>query len=598
MTMRWVARRAEPAAEEALRQHGEWSPLLARLLAARGICSPDDARRYLNPSSADLNDPLLLPDAGVAVDRIRSAVTRGERVMLFGDYDVDGISAVSIYRELCRRLGLEAIVRIPRRLSEGYGLSCTAVREAEAAGVSLLITADCGTTAFDEIALARQAGIDVIVTDHHQVPRDLPAAVATINPWRSDSRYPFRGLCSSGLAWKVAAAVAMEPWGREARSSLAAWTDLAALGTIADVMPLRGENRYLSVTGLTLLTQGQRTGVRALKKVAGIDGKAVGVGTVGFVLGPRLNAAGRLGDAAMGVELLTTTDEAEAARLAQQHQRDNEARRAIEEGVLREALVQAGRLDPRSATALVVADRGWHPGVIGIVAARLVERFYRPAIVVAVDPVTGVGKGSGRTIQGIDLYQALADCAGHLMQFGGHRMAAGLTVRADRVDGFRAAFSEAVARQATPEIFEPTLSIDAEVGLGDCSWGLLEEINRMAPFGPGNPEPVLVVRGASLVDARQVGNGHLRLTLRDAPTAVAGSSRPVTVSAIAFGQGHRAQDAMAISGKLDVAFSLREDHWQSARGGDRRLQLQVKDFHPAVRPADSASVPVTGAAPA
>ena len=600
--MRWVVRRAEPAAEEALRQHGEWSPLLARLLAAREIRSSDDARRYLNPSSADLIDPLLLPDAGVAVDRIRAATAKGERVMLFGDYDVDGISAVSIYRELFRRLGLEAIVRIPRRLSEGYGLSRAAVQEAKAAGVSLLITADCGTTAIDEIALARKESIDVIVTDHHQVPRELPAAVATINPWRSDSRYPFRGLCSSGLAWKVAAAVAMEPWGREARSALMSWIDLAALGTIADIMPLRGENRYLAVTGLTLLTQGQRTGVRALKKVAGVDGKPVGVGTVGFVLGPRLNAAGRLGDAAMGVDLLTTTDETEAARLALQHHKDNEARRAIEEGVLREALVQAGRLDPRSAPALVVADRGWHPGVIGIVAARLVERFYRPAIVVAVDPVTGVGKGSGRTIQGIDLYQALADCAGHLMQFGGHRMAAGLTVRAERVDEFRTAFSEAVARQATPETFEPTLSIDVEVGLGDCSWSLLEEINRMAPFGPGNPEPVLVVRGASLVDARQVGNGHLRLTFRDAPAALNGSSAPVTVSAIAFGQGHRAQDAMAFSGKLDVAFTLREDRWQSAggsaAGGERRLQLQVKDFHPAVRPADSPAVHVSGATPA
>jgi len=595
--MRWVVRQAEPGAVEALRQDGAWSPLLARLLAARDIRSSDDARRYLDPSPADLIDPLLLPDVGVAVDRIRTAVTRGERLMLFGDYDVDGISAVSIYRELCRCLGLDAVVRIPRRLSEGYGLSRAAVLEAKAAGVSLLITADCGTTAFEEIALARREGVDVIVTDHHQVPRDLPAAVAMINPWRSDSHYPFRGLCTSGLAWKVAAAVAMQPWGREVQSSLASWTDLAALGTIADVMPLKGENRYLAVAGLKLLTQGQRVGVRALKKVAGIEGKPVGVGTVGFVLGPRLNAAGRMGDAAMGVELLTTPDEGRAAELARQHQRDNEARRAIEEGVLREALVQAGRLDPRASPAIVVADRGWHPGVIGIVAARLVERYYRPAIVIAVDPVTGVGKGSGRTIQGIDLYQALSDCADRLLQFGGHRMAAGLTVQAERVDAFRAAFSEAVARQATPETFEPFLTVDAEVELGDCSWSMLEEISRLAPFGPGNPEPVLVARGVTPVDARQVGGGHLRLTLRAAPLSH-GSSAPVTVSAIAFGQGDRAHDAMALSAGLDIAFTLKEDRWQSAGGGERRLQLQVKDFLPAACPADSPAVSVTGAAPA
>ncbi|HUJ80011.1 MAG TPA: single-stranded-DNA-specific exonuclease RecJ [Nitrospiria bacterium] len=597
-----MARRAEPAAEEVLRQDGAWSPMLARLLAARDIRSPDDARRYLDPSPADLIDPLLLPDVGVAVDRIRAAMTGGERLMLFGDYDVDGISAVSIYRELCRCLGLDAVVRIPRRLSEGYGLSRTAVQEAKAAGVSLLITADCGTTAFEEIASARHAGIDVIVTDHHQVPHELPAAVATINPWRNDSRYPFRGLCSSGLAWKVAAAVALQPWGREVRSSLASWTDLAALGTIADVMPLRDENRYLVVNGLSLLSQGQRTGVRALKRVAGVDGKPVGVGTVGFVLGPRLNAAGRLGDAAMGVELLTTSDESEAARLALQHQRDNEARRAIEEGVLREALTQAGRYDLRSATAMVVADRGWHPGVIGIVAARMVERYYRPSIVIAVDPVTGVGKGSGRTIQGIDLYQALGDCTEHLLQFGGHRMAAGLTLRADRVDAFRAVFSEAVARQASPETFEPTLAVDAEVTLGECTWTLLEEINRMAPFGPGNPEPVLVVRGASLVDVRQVGNGHLRLMLRSATGSAAAPPTPATVPAIAFGQGHRVQEAMAGAGRIDVAFMLREDRWRSAggsaAGGERRLQLQVKDFQSAVSPVDRVAVPVIGAAPA
>jgi single-stranded-DNA-specific exonuclease len=589
-------------AAEALRRDGACSPLLARLLAARDIRTPDEARRYLNPSPDDLLDPLQLPDVGLAIDRLRAAMTRGERVMLFGDYDVDGISAVSIYRELCVRLGLDVVVRIPRRLSEGYGLSRTAVLEAKAAGVSLLITADCGTTAFEEIALARREGVEVIVTDHHQVPHELPAAVATINPWRADSTYPFRGLCSAGLAWKVAAAVALQPWGREVQASLASWTDLAALGTIADVMPLRSENRYLAAAGLRVLTQGQRVGIRALKKVAGIEGKPVGVGTVGFVLGPRINAAGRMGDAAMGVELLTTTDEAMAAQLAQQHQRDNEARRAIEEGVLREALAQAGQLDPRTAPAIVVAERGWHPGVIGIVAARLVERYYRPAIVVAIDPATGIGKGSGRTIQGIDLYQALTECADHLIQFGGHRMAAGLTVQAERLESFQSAFREAAARQAGPDTYEPALSIDADVTLGDCSWNTLEEISRMAPFGPGNPEPVLVLRGVALADAQQVGNGHLRLILR-APSLPSmngvSASGPMTLPVIAFGQGHRLREALELSAGLDVAFTLKEDRWQ----GERRLQLQMKDFLPAAslqppgrRPAAGQARPEVSAA--
>ncbi|MEW6324271.1 MAG: single-stranded-DNA-specific exonuclease RecJ [Nitrospirota bacterium] len=574
--MRWIQRTPDQAVVDALQRHGGFSPLVARLLANRGVATPEQAQRYLAPSAADLIDPLLLPDIGPAVERFRRAVDRGERLMLFGDYDVDGVSAVSIYRELCGQLGLDAVVRLPRRLSEGYGLSRDAVREAKAAQAALIVTADCGTTALAEIAFARDEGIDVIVTDHHQVPGELPAAVATINPWRADSRYPFRGLCSAGLAWKVASAVAGQPWAPAAMGSwLARSLDLVALGTIADVMSLQMENRYFVVSGLSLLNHGARAGVRALKRVAGIEGKPVGVGTINFALAPRLNAAGRLGDAASGVELLTTADDAQAARLAEHHQRENEARRAIEDIVLREALAQTASVNVRDATAVIAAGEGWHPGVIGIVAARLVERYYRPAVVIAIDPATGLGRGSGRTIPGIDLYAALEACAPRLVQFGGHRMAAGLTIRAEEVEPFRAAFAEAVARQVQPATFEPLLTVDAEISLDDCTWALMETLGRLAPFGPANPEPLFMIKGVVPANAKSVGNGHLRFTLRASRSAAPNGDRPsgLAMPAVAFDQGHRDKE-LAGEGSFDVVCALREERWQ----GERRLQLHIKDF--------------------
>jgi single-stranded-DNA-specific exonuclease len=369
--------------------------------------------------------------------------------------------------------------------------------------------------------------------------------------------------------------------------------DLVALGTVADVMPLQMENRYLVASGLRQLGQGSRVGVQALKRVAGVEGKPVGVGTINFVLAPRLNAAGRLGDAGPAVELLTTRDAAEAGRLAEHHQRENDARRAIEETVLREALAQAASLyasgyasghasgHAGGTAAIVVAARGWHPGVIGIVAARLVERYYRPAVVIAVDPSTGVGKGSGRTIAGIDLYAALGQCAPWLIQFGGHRMAAGLTIQAERIDEFRAAFAGAVAGQAGPDAFTPSVTIDAEVALNECTWSLFEAIGRLAPFGAGNPEPVFVARGVAPSDPRLFGKGHLRMTLRAAADDPAGNGavRAAALPAVAFGQGNRLRELGAAGGGaspvlIDVVFTLREDRWQ----GERRLQLQVKDF--------------------
>ena len=618
--LRWIQQQPDVAHVEALSREAGLSPLLARVLVNRGVFTSVEAHRFLSPSPADLNDPFLLPDMSIATERLHRAATQHERVMLFGDYDVDGISAVSIYRELCRVLGLDPIIRLPHRLSEGYGLSRAAIAEAQDCGVSLLITADCGATAFDEIALARDSGIDVIVTDHHQVPRTLPVAIATINPWREDATYPFRGLCSAGLAWKVASAVAQKPWGKEVQHHLAAWTDLAALGTIADVMPLREENRYLVREGLRLLSDGRRPGIRALKRVAGLDGKAIGVGSVGFSLAPRLNAPGRLGDAGACVELLTTTDATEAARLSEHLQRENIARRQIEQTVLGPALAQAASYATQSA--IVVAGRGWHPGVIGIVAARLVERYYRPSIVIAIDETTGVGKGSGRTIPGVDLYRMLTECAPRLLQFGGHRMAAGLTIQADQIDSFRTAFQAAVSGVAETDVFEPVLKIDAEVNLAACNWSLVEDLSRLAPFGSGNPEPVFVARGVAPTASRRVGNGHLRLSLTEPrstlqpglatagggggevgnqpgvmqtpPVSTSVPGGVVEVEAIAFGQADRYGDFMAarsgtgdITPCLDVAFTIKEDRWQ----GQRKVQLQVKEMRPSDQSASVARLP-------
>ena len=414
----------------------------AALLLQRGHDAPEAARRFLRPRREDLHDPALLPDLPRAVERLAEAVRRRETVFVHGDYDVDGQCATAILTRVLQRAGAPVVPFVPHRLRDGYDLSGAGVRAASAAGASVLVTLDSGTTALEPVRAARDAGMDVIVVDHHLPGEVWPDAYALVNPRRPDSRYPCADLCGAGLAWKVAVALSDAlrlPDGL-------AWRllDLVALATVADLVPLAGENRVLVRLGLKLMAETPWPGLAALIREAGLAGKPLRTGHLGFALGPRLNAAGRVGEAMDGLRLLLTDDRAEAERLAVQLERQNAERQALDQRTLDEALADLeAAFDPPRDAGVVLARDGWHPGVVGIVASRVLERVARPVFLIALDG--DIGKGSGRSVAGCDLHAALAQCAPHLEKWGGHRMAAGLTIRSDRLDAFREAFNAACA---------------------------------------------------------------------------------------------------------------------------------------------------------
>jgi single-stranded-DNA-specific exonuclease len=539
--------------------------LTAAVLAARGHRTPEAARAFLDGVESPARDPFLLTGMEQAVDRLHRAVQCRERVLVYGDYDVDGASATSLYLVFFKGLGLAADFYIPNRIKEGYGLNADAVRRIAASGVSVLITADCGTTSVDEIALAQSLGMDVIVTDHHVPERILPPALAILNPCKPDSGYPFTGLCSGGLAYKVASAYRAKYGSAESESDPDRALDLVALATIADVAPLQDENRALVRQGLALLSRGVRPGIRALKAVAGIEGEC-GVGTVGFTLAPRLNAAGRLGEAADAVRLLVTEDDREAAELAGLLNRLNQERQLVEAGIVAEA-VQAAEAAPSGP--LVLASRGWHQGVVGIVASRLVERFHRPAILIALND-NGIGKGSARTVAEVNIYEAIAQCRDSLEAFGGHAAAAGLTIREDRIPAFRAQLAEVMKGPLSSPASRSRLLCDAEVEPRGFSPAAVLELRRLGPFGSGNPEPTLVLRNLRVASARIVGANHLKL-------AVTGRSG-LRLDAIGFKMGTLESRGLSPSEPIDVACALDINAWN----GTERVQLRLKDVRASV----------------
>ncbi len=559
----WVIRPSDPEACRMLANTLGLRDLTAAVLAARGHRTPEAARALLDGAESPAPDPFLLTGMEQAVDRLHRAVQCRERVLVYGDYDVDGASATSLYLSFLKGLGLSADFYIPNRIKEGYGLNADAVRRIAASGVSVLITADCGTTSVDEIALAQSLGMDVIVTDHHLPGKTLPPALAILNPCRPDSGYPFSGLCSGGLAYKVASAYRAK-YG-SAESDPESHLDLVALATIADVAPLQEENRTMVRRGLRLLSRGARPGIRALKAAAGIDGEC-GVGTVGFTLAPRINAAGRLGDATDAVRLLLTEDDREAAELAGLLNRLNQERQRVEEGIVAEA-IQAAEAAPSGP--IVLASRGWHQGVVGIVAARLVERFHRPAILIALND-DGIGRGSARSIAGINVFEAIAQCRDSLDAFGGHAAAAGLTIREDRIPEFRARLADVMQGPLSSPASRPRLICDAEVEPRGFSPAGVRELGRLGPFGSGNPEPTLVLRNLRIASARIVGANHLKL-------AVTGRGGPL-LDAIGFKMGSLESRGMSRSEPIDVACALDVNAWN----GTERAQLRLKDVRASV----------------
>jgi single-stranded-DNA-specific exonuclease len=527
-------------------------PITARILVARGIDRPEVAARFLTPRLADLRPPEGMADLERALERLTAAITAGETIGVFGDYDVDGVTTAAVLTSALRAFGGKVIPRAASRLA-GYGLGPDDVARFSAEGCRVLVTGDCGTSDHEALAAARERGLDVIVIDHHEVPSGETAAYALINSRRPDDGFAFKGLASCGVAFYLAAALRTRLGSSfDPRDLL----DLVALGTIADLVPLVEENRILVAAGLKTLAARRRPGLAALIERAELEGSSISAHDAAFRLTPRLNAAGRLGEAQLALDLLLASSDADATRLASELEDQNIERQRIQELVWMEALGQATAQEQDGAPALVVGAEGWHAGVVGIVAARLVDRFARPAI--AIGFRDGEGRGSARTTPGVNLYEALGRCAAYLSKFGGHAAAAGMSISMARLEEFRAAFVVEAARQLAGRPVT-ALQVDAEVALGDLSLPLAEELARLAPFGAANREPLFALSGVTTRSTRQVGKGHLQLTL---------DHGGATGEAIAFGLGDQDPGAGA---RVDLIATAELDVYR----GTRRTRLKV-----------------------
>ncbi|MBI5542519.1 MAG: single-stranded-DNA-specific exonuclease RecJ [Deltaproteobacteria bacterium] len=568
--MRWILPKVDEASAAMLVRDLGLHPVAARVLVARGLATAEAAKELFQDSLTDLPDPSRMKGIEEAVTRLVRALRSSEKITLYGDYDVDGVTSSAILATFLRAVGATDVATYtPLRLDEGYGLNAEAVERIARDGTRLLVSLDCGITSVAELEVARKLGLDAIVVDHHQLGPTLPPAVAVIDPHQPGCTFPSKDPCTAGLAFLLVVALrrALREAGHfgstRAEPNLREYLDLVALGTIADVVPLRGINRILVKHGLTEIARSRRPGIRALTAVAGLTGTPT-AGQVAFRLAPRINAAGRLADAKAGVELLTTTDAARAESLAKALDAANTERQAIEKRILEEALIQAETF--RDARSLVLSAQGWHPGVIGIVAARVVERFHRPTFVVALHGEEG--KGSGRSVEGFHLHQALTRCAEHLIRYGGHKHAAGLSLKARALPAFREALETEARASLGDGPMEGRCRIDALVGPNEIDQRLIEALERLAPFGAGNPEPVLASLGLSaqprVLTSKSGGAGHLKLTLA--------AARHLDV--IGFHLADKA--ALLGAGLFDAAFQVGLDEYQ----GVPRISLKLKDVRP------------------
>jgi single-stranded-DNA-specific exonuclease len=551
----WTIERCDPHEAASLAAVLGLSPTTASVLVRRGYGDPEAAAAFL-AGELPGHDPFALGDVEAACERIRTAVESGTRICVHGDYDVDGICATALALLVLRELGADVDWHLPSRFEEGYGLAGQTLTRLAGEGFGLVLTVDCGITAVGEIAAAKAAGLDVVVTDHHRPGDELPdCPIVATRP----SSYPFPELSGTGVVYKLAEALLGPGDGRLARH-----LDLVALATIADVVPLVDENRALAIAGLRRLATTARPGLRALMQAARVDAAVVDEGAVAFRLAPRINAAGRLGRPTAALELLLTDDEDTARRIAAELEALNRERQAIEDRILREAssTIDAWPEPHRNRRGYVLADESWHEGVIGIVASRLVERYHRPVVLIA--GTDRDWKGSGRSVPSFDLHAALAACAGHLERFGGHRAAAGLSIRPEAVDALAEAFGAYADEHLADEDLRPVTPIDAIVPGSALTLDLCAELRRLAPFGLGNPGINLLVAGCELSDLATVGEGkHLRFRVTD-------GGRPAG-SAIAFGFGAQL-DRFRRVGRYDVAFRLQENTWN----GTTSPQLVVR----------------------
>jgi len=554
---RWFIRDPNPERQVLLSNALDIHPIVAQLLINRGIQTIEEAQQFLSADLRHLHDPFLLTDMSAAVERIYQARDNNEIVMVFGDYDVDGVTSSVILNRLLRRLDIRVIHYIPHRIHEGYGLNHEIAPFAKEQGVSLLIAVDCGITAHREVETLKEAGIDVIIFDHHEpLAENLPKAKAVVNPKRLDCPYPFKNLASVGLMAKLAHAIL--------GGLHDDFLDLVTLGTIADVVPLQGENRIFVKHGLPKINETQNIGLCALLDVARIRGRPMQPYYVGFILGPRINATGRMDSAQKSLQLLLSEREEEAYALAQLLEEQNSLRQKMQKYVLEEALeIVNHEINFKHDRVIVVAKEGWHKGVLGIVASQIMEMYYRPTIVISLEE--GLGTASARSIDGFHLHEALTHCATLLEGYGGHKLAAGLTIREENIETFTRHINEFASTHIQEEDLMPTLKIDSEIPLSNLNLELVKTINILEPYGEENPAPVfcsrnLMIKGPAAV----VGKETIKFWVSDGQS---------TLSVVGFGMA-KYREAMSLGQKIDLAYQPVIDDWNK----EPIVQLKLKDI--------------------
>ena len=563
--MRWKIKQPSQDQIASLKKEFNTSEIIAKVLANRGIESLKSSHDFFNPSNERLHDPFMMKNMDIAVDRISKNIQNQKPILIFGDYDVDGTTGASLLY-----LGLKdhnAIVEyyIPHREKEGYGLSTGGIDYAQSIGADLLITCDCGINAFKPVDDAADQGIDVIITDHHIPDKKLPNAYAVLNPKQKGCEYPFKGLCGCGVAFKLISALSEQS---EIEQNLGLnYLDLVALATSADMVPILDENRVLVHCGLDQLEESNSPGIHQLLVQTGLVGESLNVGKLVFGLAPKINAAGRMGDANRTVELLTTSDKNRAEELASILVRENKRRQLIQEDILNDAIRQVyAQVDLENSKVVIVGSKGWHPGVIGIVASRIKDEFSRPAIVIAFDE-DGIGKGSARSIPKLDLYDALAYASKFLEGFGGHPMAAGLTVLEDRFENFKSLFLRNVNKILSDDDLIPVISIDGEMELKDINPRFMRFLEKLGPFGPGNMRPKFMSRNLQVSgQPRLMGKGeHIRFIV---------SQNGRNYPAVGFKLSSHYEDLIR-GVPIDLAYVVEVNEWQ----GQSNIQLNVRDIH-------------------
>ncbi len=555
---RWIIQDCDRTLSQTLSKELNISPLVADLLVNRGIVTAETAINFLNKDAANFHDPFLLDSMDIAIARIEKAIENNEKILVYGDYDADGVSSTTVMVRALEQKGARVDFYIPNRFTEGYGPNEAAFRWAGNEGYSVIITVDTGISALHEAKIAKELGIDLIITDHHEVSPELPEAFAIIHPRKPGGHYPFGELAGVGVAFKVAHALL----GELPKHLL----EFAVIGTISDLVPLKDENRLIASLGLKAMQNTTNPGLRALLQIAGMEDKEITEETIGFAIGPRINAVGRLGSADPAVELLMTDSEEEAEMIAAEIDEINRDRQRLVNQITEEAIAEVENHFPTAENyVLVIAKEGWNPGVIGIVASRLVEKFYRPTIVLSIDMEKGVAKGSARSIEGFDLFENLSTCRDILPHFGGHAMAAGMTLKLEDVETLRNRLNHLASEILIEEDFSPLMNVDIRCSMDDVSVATIEEMLQLAPFGVGNPKPLVCIEEVSLQQIRKIGSqmNHLKVIFE---------KEGQVLDAVGFGYGYLADEISPLS-TVKVVGELSINEWN----GFRKPQLMLKD---------------------